>query len=485
MSDINQKCFGKNGGFSISFNQDYTSLSVVSNTGYRLFSLASVDRVDEIFCSHDEDTKIAERLFSSSLVAVVTASEPNKLKVCHFKKGAEICNYGYPSEILSVKLNRSRLVVCLVDSIYIHNIRDMRLLHSIKGMAPNPRGLCTLSLLSHLAYPVANETGELQIFDAANQLRRLKLKAHDSPLSALNFSYNGVLLATASEKGTVIRVFCVKNGQKVHEFRRGVKRHVNIGSLNFSTCASFVVASSNTETVHIFRIDAKAIEQAERRCSIALESSAGSNNSNNSSSSSSDGSGEDDGGVVAGSDPSAATVGGGWGMSFIAKAVTNYLPTNVVTDVFTQDRAYATIQLAEAGLRYECVMAKLEKEIRLLLACEDGFLYIYSFEDAKGGECKLIRAHDLRTPLHGITEVDIGGNENDENTNSINVNMTKSMLPAPGTYAGVLKGRPADRMSADSDWCHDLREAVEYPVKVTVPIYDEIQFPPVKPIAVE
>lgn len=40
-------------------------------------------------------------------------------------------------------------------------------------------------------------------------------------------------------------------------------------------------------------------------------------------------------------------------------------------------------------------------------------------------------------------------------------------------------------ISADSDWCHDLREAVEYPVKVTVPIYDEIQFPPVKPIAVE
>ncbi|XP_052896848.1 WD repeat domain phosphoinositide-interacting protein 2-like isoform X3 [Anopheles moucheti] len=430
MSDISQKCFGKNGGFSISFNQDYTSLSVVSRTGYRLFSLASVDRVDEIFCSHDEDTKIAERLFSSSLVAVVTASEPNKLKVCHFKKGAEICNYGYPSEILSVKLNRSRLVVCLVDSIYIHNIRDMRLLHSIKNMAPNPSGLCTLSLLSHLAYPVSTECGELQIFDAANQLRRLKLKAHDSPLSALNFSYNGVLLATASEKGTVIRVFCVKNGQKVHEFRRGVKRHVSIGSLNFSTCANFVVASSNTETVHIFRIDPKAIEQAERRQSIAVDAAA----SNTSSSSDDDESN--------GSDPAnGAGTAGGWGMGFLAKAVTSYLPTNVVTDVFTQDRAYATIQLAEAGLRYECVMAKLEKETRLLLACEDGFLYIYSFEDSKGGECKLIRAHDLRTPLHGIT--------------------------------------------ADSDWCHDLREAVEYPVKVTVPIYDEMQFPPVTPITVE
>lgn len=66
---------------SISLLLFFRSLSVVSKQGYRLFSLSSVDRVDEIFCSHDEDTRIAERLFSSSLVAVVTSSEPHKLKV--------------------------------------------------------------------------------------------------------------------------------------------------------------------------------------------------------------------------------------------------------------------------------------------------------------------------------------------------------------------------------------------------------------------
>lgn len=449
---------------------------MVSKQGYRLFSLSSVDRVDEIFGTHDEDTKIAERLFSSSLVAVVTASEPHKLKVCHFKKRREICNYSYPSEILSVKLNRSRLVVCLVDSIYIHNIRDMRLLHSINNMSSNPAGLCTLSLSSHLAYPISTTAGELQVFDAGNLTSRLKIKAHDSPLSAMNFSFNGTLLATASEKGTVIRVFCVKNGQKVHEFRRGLKRHVSIGSLNFSICASYVVASSNTETVHIFRIDPKSIEQAERRNCIdaTAATTTTSPTTTNNNEGESDGDGEK---------PSEAdSANSGWGMGFITKAVTAYFPTSVVTDVFSQDRAYATVQLAEAGLRYECVIAKVEKETRLLLACEDGFLYMYSFDDSKGGECKLIRAHDLRMPLHGITEVDIGGNEND--TSVLNVTMTASMMPAPGTYAGVLKGRPGDKMS-DSDRCRDLREAVEYPVKNTIPLYDEMQFPPVTPITVE
>lgn len=53
-----------------------------------------------------EDICLVERLFNSSLVAVVSLSSPRKLKVCHFKKGTEICNYSYSNTILAVKLNR-------------------------------------------------------------------------------------------------------------------------------------------------------------------------------------------------------------------------------------------------------------------------------------------------------------------------------------------------------------------------------------------
>lgn len=112
-----------------------------------------------------------ERLFSSSLVAIVSLKAPRKLKVCHFKKGTEICNYSYSNTILAVKLNRQvgvneqqttlaslslqaawrdaddvcvssfqRLIVCLEESLYIHNIRDMKVLHTIRETPPNPSG---------------------------------------------------------------------------------------------------------------------------------------------------------------------------------------------------------------------------------------------------------------------------------------------------------------------------------------------------------
>lgn len=81
------------------------------------------------------------------------------------------------------------------------------------------------------------------------------IPAHDSPLAALSFNPSGTRIATASEKGTVIRVFSIVDSVKLYEFRRGVKRCVSISSLGFSTDSSFLCCSSNTETVHVFRLD--------------------------------------------------------------------------------------------------------------------------------------------------------------------------------------------------------------------------------------
>jgi len=177
MSLVRQENDSLTGAYFVNFNQDSTSLAVGSKICYRLFSLSSVDRLDLIYESSSEldgDVCLVERLFSSSLVAVVSLSSPRKLKVCHFKKGTEICNYSYSNTILAVKLNRARLVVCLEESLYIHNIRDMKVLHTIRDTPPNPQGLCALSPNNdhcYLAYPGSSTIGEVQIFDAFNLVR--------------------------------------------------------------------------------------------------------------------------------------------------------------------------------------------------------------------------------------------------------------------------------------------------------------------------
>ena len=57
--------------------------------------------------------------------------------------------------------------------------------------------------------------GEVQVFDAHHLVPVVTIPAHDNPLTAMSFNRTGDRLATASDKGTVIRVFSMPEGNKV------------------------------------------------------------------------------------------------------------------------------------------------------------------------------------------------------------------------------------------------------------------------------
>ncbi|KAJ6648263.1 WD repeat domain phosphoinositide-interacting protein 2 [Pseudolycoriella hygida] len=411
---------------------------IAGSTGFSIYNLQSANELQEHYTNRDERTAIAVRLANTHLMAVVTSAEPKVLKFQSDTRKRFICDYKYKSEIQCVKLNRMRVVACTKKALYIHDIKDMKMLHKIEDLPPIDFGLCAFTSESLLAFPISSMCGELQIYDAMNLKAKTSIKAHESPLKALALSPSNSLLATASEKGTVIRIFDVTTGQRLHEFRRGVKRYVSIASLTFSICAKYLCASSNTETVHVFKIDLDKIEKT--KCISDSTSS-----------------------------DEVDTQESRWTMGYITKAVSSYLPSPV-TDVLTQDRAFATIQLDEAGLKLQCAVVKFGNDTKILAACSDGFLYIYDFDEEKGGECKMSRAHDLRIPL--IQEIDEKSMDCD-NKNSKPL-ISNSVQPATISYASVLKGRENDRMS-ESDRCRDMLEAM----CESKSIFDDIHFPPV------
>uniref|UniRef100_A0AAY4BUF9 WD repeat domain phosphoinositide-interacting protein 2 n=1 Tax=Denticeps clupeoides TaxID=299321 RepID=A0AAY4BUF9_9TELE len=341
------------------FNQDNTSLAVGTKSGYKFFSLSSVDKLEQIYeCTDTEDVCIVERLFSSSLVAIVSLKAPRKLKVCHFKKGTEICNYSYSNTILSVKLNRQRLIVCLEESLYIHNIRDMKVLHTIRETPPNPSGLCALSISNdncYLAYPGSATIGEVQVFDTVNLRAANMIPAHDSPLAALAFDASGTKLATASEKVSVF--FWNRHPHAVIR-----KCDVVICSLAFSMEGLYLSASSNTETVHIFKLETQREKPQE--------------------------------------EPTTWT--GYFGKVLMAS--TTYLPSQV-TEMFTQGRAFATVRLPFSGHKNICALAIIQKIPRLLVAAADGYLYLYNLDPQEGGECTLMKQHKLDGSAEPANEI--------------------------------------------------------------------------------
>jgi len=434
----------------ISFNQDTTCVAVGTVGGYRLHSINSTDSMDLVHRDEEPEVYIAERLFSSSLVAVVSTTNPRTLRVCHFKKGTEICRYSYNDKIRAVRMNRSRLVVCLEESLYIHNIRDMKVIHIITSTPPNPNGLIALSAdtsnFCFLAYPGHSHTGQLQVFDAETLACRVVIPAHEGQLAALQFSRTNTRIATASLKGTVIRVFDTRDGSKLYELRRGLKRTASIFSLSFSPCGTFLACSSNTETVHVFKLDER-------------------------------------------SDPGEAGTYGsppsdeGWYgyINSVVSASAGYLPSQV-TDTFTQGRAFATVHLTRAGAKTICSLAVIRKSLRLVVCDATGWVGLYSLDQEEGGDCSLIRQFLLIDSDTGVLE-DIEtetGTDSGNASDSGNVSETGSRTsPAPDqTYSDKLRNRKGNEMT-DSEKFHEMEKAAETPPKTCFLLDDDGEFPPV------
>ncbi|EEQ37973.1 hypothetical protein CLUG_02096 [Clavispora lusitaniae ATCC 42720] len=281
----------------ITFNQDATCVAVGLSTGYKIYTF-SPKFLKCYDIKKNESVGILEMLYSTSLMAIVPLGEepgssPRKLKIVNTKRGTTICDLIFPSTVLSVKLSRHRMVVVLEEQIYIYDIATMKLLHTIET-SPNVSGLCTLSDAALdesgntlLAYPsppktithdsllvtgintngglnsvqnniqsvsnAPNRVGDVIIFDMKSLQPLAVIEAHKSALAAMCLSSDGKLLATASDKGTIVRVFNVETGVKMFQFRRGTYP-TTIYSLNFSKGNNYVIATSSSGTVHIFRL---------------------------------------------------------------------------------------------------------------------------------------------------------------------------------------------------------------------------------------
>ena len=79
----------------------------------------------------------------------------------------------------------------------------------------------------------------------------ISIKAHLTSVTNISLNYNGKLLATASTKGTIIRVYDTQNGTIVKELRRGVE-NAQIFSIGFTRDGNYLICTSDKQTLHVF-----------------------------------------------------------------------------------------------------------------------------------------------------------------------------------------------------------------------------------------
>ena len=243
--------------YNYRFNQDCTCFSISTSCDFRTFTLSPLC---EVFrrSALAGGVNVAAMLFQTNYVALVHKSSPYKAILWdeHLgKAGHEIWSR---FEILSVLLSREIFVVISEYKVYVYEFAGAFSVLLCLETACNSKGLGVLSPTAGewvLAVP-GKEKGYVHIqqgLDDAHSVN-VKISHKKSPTAALGINLDGSLVATASETGTVVKIYSVKqNGQLIHEFRRG-STGTRISSINFRNDSKFIVVGSSSETVHIFRL---------------------------------------------------------------------------------------------------------------------------------------------------------------------------------------------------------------------------------------
>jgi WD40 repeat protein len=79
------------------------------------------------------------------------------------------------------------------------------------------------------------------------------IDTHNTPVAAIALALNGSRLATASEKGTLVRVFDTSSGHKLQELRRGTDP-AEIYHISFDRSCAWLAVTSDKNTVHVFAL---------------------------------------------------------------------------------------------------------------------------------------------------------------------------------------------------------------------------------------
>ena len=254
--ETNQKS-EKNDMLYVSFNQDASCFAVGTQTGFRIIN--TVPYKNNFCRDMNGGIGIIEMLNRSNIVALIGGGKSpryasNKLVLWDDHKAKEISEMRFMSDVKNVKMKRDRIFVVTEDKIYVFNFTTLEHIDTLETYN-NTKGLISISVKGNniIAYPDKLEVGYVRVKDYDKQ-NEVRIKAHKGPINFLQLNKDGTILATASDKGTLIRLFDTKNGESIQELRRGTDNAI-IYSVSFDDNNKFLAVSSDKKTVHIFIIN--------------------------------------------------------------------------------------------------------------------------------------------------------------------------------------------------------------------------------------
>jgi hypothetical protein len=217
---------------------------------------------------------------------------PNKVFLYSLSQDCPVASLEFSSLVLGLAARRDRLVVVLPKRVVLFALPlgpNAMYREGVYETCENPKGLACMATESDstlLCFPgrQAGQVALVKLPPLSGYARGdppLKFKdppfpatsillAHTTSLSALCCTPDGRFIATASIKGTLIRVWDSKSGQLIRELRRG-SDSADIFSLAIHPLGLAMAAASDKGTVHIWDLSREGTSRSSSRTSSSSE----------------------------------------------------------------------------------------------------------------------------------------------------------------------------------------------------------------------
>ena len=244
----------------LSFNQDASCFAVGTETGFKIYSSYPLNHCYER--NLNGGIGIIEMLYKSNILGLVGGGtypkfSKNKLIIWDDMQCKEISELKFSSNVLNIKLKKDKIFSICENKIFIFNFQTYQNIDIIETK-DNPKGLIAISYspnVNILAYPILNnkesQKGKVKIKNYDDNGKEIEITAHENSISYLLINNEGTILATASERGTIIRTFRCIDGLVLQEFKRGNEK-AEINYLCFDNLGIFLAATSDRGTIHIW-----------------------------------------------------------------------------------------------------------------------------------------------------------------------------------------------------------------------------------------
>jgi WD40 repeat protein len=196
--------------------------------------------------------------FDDRYFLTVSSDAPSCLSLWNSSTQSAESSLKFSSPIASLVF--SKTFSCIVTAVGLTVVRNRPLVihyalecqQPLAGAAvagiPSDPNHCTL------AHPDDRDPSSIVIRRIPSSLPAITFRAHKCDISILCLSRDSQYLATASAKGTIVRLWSSSTGVLLRESRRGFF-NARIVDLSFSMCSGFLCATSDHMTAHVFQVE--------------------------------------------------------------------------------------------------------------------------------------------------------------------------------------------------------------------------------------